>query len=95
MGLLWGTGLLRGRADADDDGAPIEGWVKTFLMDLGTGKQKRLPEVYVAFRGGDRLLLRGLGYSARVVTGADGSPAVEFVSPVTIPVGAAGKGRDA
>lgn len=41
------------------------------------------------------LLLRGLGYSARVVTGADGSPGVEFVSPVTIPVGAAGKGRDA
>ena len=41
------------------------------------------------------LLLRGLGYSARVVTGADGSPGVEFLSPVTIPVGAAGKGRDA
>lgn len=39
-------------------------------------------------------LLTGLGYSARVIVGIDGTPGVEFLSPVSIPVGVAGKGRD-
>ncbi len=50
-----GLYLLEGQ---DDDGDAISAWVKTALMDFGTGKLKRIPDVYVAFIGGDKLLLK-------------------------------------
>lgn len=50
-----GLFLLEGE---DDAGEPIEAWVKTALMDFGTGKLKKVPDVYVGFIGGNALLLK-------------------------------------
>lgn len=51
------TGLFE-LVGADDDGEPIEGRIKTALLDFGTGKNKRVPDVYIAFAGGNKVVLK-------------------------------------
>lgn len=51
------TGLFE-LVGADDNGEPIEGRIKTALMDFGTGKKKRVPDVYIAFAGGNKVVLK-------------------------------------
>lgn len=50
-----GLYLLEGDTD---DGDPIDAWVSTALMDFGTGKFKRVPDVYISFIGGNKVLLK-------------------------------------
>lgn len=85
FGTYYGTtssGLYE-LAGADDDGEPIEGWIKTALMDFGTGKKKRLPDVYVAFAGGDKLLLKV------ILTDAETGDQVEHWYESDVPPGTA------
>ena len=42
----------------DDHGEPIEARIKTALMDFGAGVNKRIPDVYVAFAGGNKLVCK-------------------------------------
>lgn len=51
------TGLFE-LAGTDDDGTPIEGRIRTALLDFGTGKNKRVPDVYIAFAGGNQVVLK-------------------------------------
>lgn len=57
--------LLEGE---DDQGDPIEAWIKTALMDFGTGKLKKVPDVYVGFIGGNKMVLRVITTNAGVQT---------------------------
>jgi len=41
-----------------DDGAPIEAWLKTALLDFGTGKKKRVPDAYIGTTGSGDLVLK-------------------------------------
>lgn len=50
-----GVYLLEGE---DDAGEPIEARIKTALMDFGAGVNKRIPDVYVAFAGGNKLVCK-------------------------------------
>src|SRR5690606_13722992 len=40
------AGIVRFTGDAADD-QPIDAWIKTFLMNFGTDKLKRAPEVWI------------------------------------------------
>lgn len=51
-----------------DQGKPIDAWIKTALMDFGTGKFKKVPDVYVGFIGGNQLVLRVITTNAGVQT---------------------------
>lgn len=42
----------------DDDGDDIDTRIKTGLMDFGIGALKRMPIIYVAYAGGDRLVCK-------------------------------------
>ena len=50
-----GLYLLEG---PDDAGTPIDAHITTALMDFGTGLKKRVPDVYLAFAGGDTVVLK-------------------------------------
>ena len=60
LGSYYGTASdgLYELVGEDDDGEPIDAFLRTAFMDFGTGKAKRLPEVYIAFAGGDKLVLK-------------------------------------
>lgn len=66
----------------DDQGVPIEASIKTALMDFGTGVLKRIPDVYVAFVGSDKLVLK-------VITPGQRGEQVETIYTSTVPEGAA------
>lgn len=72
-----GLYLLEGETDAGD---PIAAHIKTALMDFGTGKRKRVPDVYVAFTGSNQLLLK-------VITTNKTGAQVENWYTATVPAG--------
>lgn len=74
-----GLYLLEGEDDAGD---PIEASIKTTLMDFGTGVLKRIPDVYVAFVGSDKLMLK-------VVTTGQRGEQVETIYTSDVPAGTA------
>lgn len=74
-----GLYLLEGN---DDDGDPIQASIKTALMDFGTGVLKRIPDVYVAFVGSDKLLLK-------VVTTGQRGEQQETIYTSSVPAGTA------
>lgn len=83
-GRYYGTsreGLYLLEGDTDD-GDPITASIKTALMDFGTGVLKRLPDVYVAFVGGDTVLLK-------VITTGQRGEQVETLYTASVPAGAA------
>jgi hypothetical protein len=89
------TGLYRLEGDTDA-GTDIDAAIKTALMDFGTGRKKRVPEVYLAFAGADTVVLK-------VITTTDTGTQVENHFTATVPGGAAlhngrikvGRGLDA
>lgn len=50
-----GLYLLEG---ADDNGVPIQGSILTAMQDFGTGKRKMVPDVYIAFTGSNKMVLK-------------------------------------
>jgi hypothetical protein len=74
-----GLHLLEGQ---DDNGKDIDGYIKTAMIDFGTGKKKRVPEAYIAFRG------VGLTQAVlRVITTNESNEQLESVYTATIPAG--------
>jgi hypothetical protein len=71
-----GLYLLEGDDDAGD---PIDAWVKTALMDFGTGKLKRIPDVYLGLIGGGRVVLKVITTNRGVQT--------EHIYTATVPDG--------
>jgi hypothetical protein len=53
-----GTGGIFEHTGDDDEGTAIDAFIKTGLMDLGTGKLKNVPDVWVGFKGDGRLVLK-------------------------------------
>ena len=51
------NGIVRFGGDTDD-GAKIDAWLKTALLDFGTGKKKRTPDAYVAVNKAGDLVLK-------------------------------------
>lgn len=50
-----GLDLLEG---VDDSGTAINSFIRTALMDFGTGKFKRVPEVFIAFAGANKVVIK-------------------------------------
>lgn len=86
-----GTALYVGTADDgvyllegnDDAGTDITASIKTALMDFGSGVLKRMPEVLIAFAGGDQVVCKVITTHPR--TGAQ----IESIYTASVPPGAA------
>lgn len=82
-----GLYLLEGNTDAGD---PIDAWVTTALMDFGTGKLKRIPDVYLGFAGGSSVVLKVITTHRGVQTEHHYTatvPAGEVMHPAHIKIG--------
>lgn len=79
-----GLYLLEGK---DDAGTPIDAHIKTALMDFGSGQHKRVPDVYVAFIGGDTLLCKV------ITTNQNGSQTEVHYTSAVVPGDAMHNGR--
>jgi hypothetical protein len=71
-----------------DDGADIDWSLKTFLMDFGSSKQKRLPDVFIGATSSGQLVLK-------VITRTPGTGVIceDYYAAERLPAAEAGVGR--
>lgn len=55
-----GPGGIYQITGSDDDGEPIDAWIKTFLTDFGTHKFKRAPDMWLGLTTDGRMLVKTL-----------------------------------
>lgn len=53
-------GLFQLFEGSDDDGEPIEAWIRSGLSNFGTGKAKRMPSLYLGYSGDGTLVLKAI-----------------------------------
>lgn len=58
--FMAGDGGIFEQTGDEDDGDPILAYVRTAFSDFGTGKMKRVPDLFFGFKGDGRLVLKAV-----------------------------------